>query len=85
MYTCAGGLKKLDLRLGSQRHRHFAGFFNSVRPSTDTGPAFLYEDSDTPPQLVAFYDTLGIRRTHSRLILPGPHGGSSISTNLTAR
>ena len=23
-------------------------------------------DSDTPPQLVAFYDTLGIRRTHSR-------------------
>ena len=24
----AGGLKKLDLRLGSQRHRHFVGFFN---------------------------------------------------------
>ena len=26
---CAGGLKKkLDLRSGSQRHRHFVGFFN---------------------------------------------------------
>ena len=31
------------------------------------GPTFLYGDSDTPPQLVAFYDTLGIRRTHYRL------------------
>ena len=27
----------------------------------------LYGDSDTLPELVAFYDTLGIRRTHSRL------------------
>ena len=28
-HRCAGGLKKkLDLRSGSQRHRHFAGFFN---------------------------------------------------------
>ena len=26
---------------------------------TDTGPPFSYGDSDTPPQLVAFYDTLG--------------------------
>ena len=25
---CAGGLKKLDLRSGSQRHRQFVGFFN---------------------------------------------------------
>ena len=25
---CAGGLKKLDLRSGSQRHRHFVGFFS---------------------------------------------------------
>ena len=31
------------------------------------GPTFLYGDSDTPPHLVAFYDTLGILRTHSRL------------------
>ena len=28
-HRCAGGLKKkLDLRSGSQRHRHFIGFFN---------------------------------------------------------
>ena len=28
-HRCAGGLKKkLNLRSGSQRHRHFAGFFN---------------------------------------------------------
>ena len=34
---------------------------------TDTGPPFLYGDSDTPPHLVSFYDTIGIRRTYSRL------------------
>ena len=38
---------------------------------TDTGPPFLYGDSDTPPNLVAFYDTLGIRMTYSRLKPPG--------------
>ena len=27
-HICAGRLKKLDLRSGSQRHRHFLGFFN---------------------------------------------------------
>ena len=33
--------KKLDLRSGSQRHRHFVGFFNVIyRPSTGTGPTF---------------------------------------------
>ena len=37
---------------------------------TDTGPPFLYSDSDTPPHLVAFYDTLGIRRAYSRLKPP---------------
>ena len=37
---------------------------------TDTGPPFLYGDSDTPPHLVAFYDTLGIQRTFSRLKPP---------------
>ena len=41
---------------------------------TDTGPPFLNGDSDIPPHLVAFYvyDTLGIRRTHSRLNTPPP-------------
>ena len=32
---------------------------------TDTGPPFLYGDSNTSPHLVAFYDTLGIRRMYS--------------------
>ena len=27
-HRCTGELKKLDLRSGSQRHRHFVGFFN---------------------------------------------------------
>ena len=42
---------------------------------TDTGPPFLYGDSDTPPHLVAFYDTLGIRRTYSG---PPPLGGTNM-------
>ena len=33
---------------------------------TDTGPTLLYVDFNTPPHLVAFYDTLWIRRTFSR-------------------
>ena len=37
---------------------------------TDTGPPFIYGHSGTPPHLVAFYDTLGIRRTYSRLKPP---------------
>ena len=43
---------------------------------TDTGPPFLYGDSDTPPHLVAFYDTLGIRRMYSRLKPPAPSRGT---------
>ena len=45
--------------------------------NTDTGPPFLYGDSDTPPHLVAFYDTLGIRRTYSRLKPRCPQGGKT--------
>ena len=74
-YRCADGLK-LDLRSGSQRNRHLVGFFNvPVHGSTDTGRPFLYGYSEKPPNLVAFYDTPGIRRTHSRLNPRGPHGG----------
>ena len=42
---------------------------------TDTGPSFLYGDSDTPPYSVAFYDTLGIRRKYSRLKPPASSPG----------
>ena len=48
---------------------------------TDTGLPFLYGDSDTPPHLVAFYDTLGIRRTYSRLKPPASSRGVSYSKN----
>ena len=72
-HRCAGGLKKkLNLRSGSQRHRHFVGFFNVPVQTPTRGHPFY---TVIPPHLVAFYDTLGIRRTHSRLNTPGPHGG----------
>ena len=55
-HRCAGGLKKLDLRSGSQRHGHFVGFFNVpvLAPTRDH-----HGDSDTPPHLVAFYNHAG--------------------------
>ena len=60
-HRCAGGLrKKLYLWSGS-------------RPSTDTGPPFLYGDSDKPPHIAALYDTLGKRRTYSPLKPRRPH------------
>ena len=66
--------KKLFLRSGSQRHRYFAGFLTC--PSyTDTGPSFLYGDSNTPPNLVAFYDTLVIRGSILDLNPRPPNGG----------
>ena len=48
-YWCAGGPKKLYLRSGSQRHRHFEWFFNKPRPSTETGPPFLRLFRETAP------------------------------------
>ena len=42
-HRCAGGLKKkFDLRSGSQRHRHFAGFFNvPVQAPTRDQPFYM--------------------------------------------
>ena len=45
---------------------------------TDTGPTFLYVVIPTHRPLVAFYDTLGIRRTYSRLKPPGVLTGAEI-------
>ena len=42
---------------------------------TETGLPFLYVDSDTPPHLVHFYDTLGIWRRILDLNPRRPHGG----------
>ena len=64
--------------VGFQTPKTFRRVLKRARPSTDTGPTFLYGDSDTLLQFVAFYDTLGIRRTHSRLNTPGPSRGHII-------
>ena len=71
----AGGLKKkLDLRSGSQHHRHFVGFFNvPVLAPTWDHPFYTVIPTHRPIQS-PFTITLGIRRTHSRLNPPGPHG-----------
>ena len=75
-HRCAGGLREtLDLRSGSQRHRHFVGFFNVPVLAPTRDPPFLDDDSDTPPQLVAFYDTLGYGGHILDLTPPDPHGG----------
>ena len=59
-HRCAGGLKKkLDLRSGSQRHRHFAGFFNVPVLAPTRDHPFYTVIPDTPPHLVAFYDHAG--------------------------
>ena len=122
-HRCAGGLKKLDQRSGSQRHRHFVGFFNvSVQAPTHDQPFYTVISTHCPNEspftthwgyggyivdstplaltrvvhdvrlgycftpyqrlwlyndapLVTFYDTLGIRRTYSRLKPPAfPRG-----------
>ena len=39
-YKCAGGPKKLDLRSGSQRHKHFLGFFNMPVQTPTQGQPF---------------------------------------------
>ena len=84
-HRCAGGLKnKLDIRSGSQPHRNFVGFFKLPVPSTDTGPPFSYGYSEKPPDLVTFYDTLGIRRIHCRLNARVSHGSGSPWGNITS-
>ena len=60
-HICAGALKKLKLylRSGSQRHRHFAGFFNVPVPHRHGTNLFIRWFRHTAP-LVAFYNTLRI-------------------------
>ena len=75
-HRCADGLKKLlYLRSGSQRHRHFAWFFNVPVIHRHGTTLFIRWFRHTAP-LVAFYDTLGIRMTYSRLNPPAPWRGA---------
>ena len=68
----AGGLKKLYLRSGSQRHRHFVGFFNVPVQAPTRGQPFYTVIPRNRPIESPFTITLGIRRTHSRLNPPPP-------------
>ena len=81
-HRCACGLKKkLNLRFGSQRHKHFAGFFNvPVQAPTRGHPFYGYYEK--PPHLIAFYDTLGIRRTNSHLKPPRPPRGNMTNNDI---
>ena len=63
----------MDLRSGSQRHRHFV--WPVQAPTRGHRFSFLYDYTEKPPHLIAFYDTLGIRRTHSRPPPAGPYSG----------
>ena len=66
-HRCAGGLKKLDLRWGSKRHRHFVRFFNvPILAPTREHPFYTVIPTHRPIKS-PFTITLGIRRTHSRL------------------
>ena len=67
-HWCTRGLK-LDLRSGSQRHRHFVGFFNVPVQA----PTF-YTVIPRSRHLVAFFDTLGIRE-HILDLTPGSSRG----------
>ena len=78
-HRCAGGLKKLDLRPGSQRHRLFVGFFKvPVQAWTLDQPFYTSIIPRNRSNLVAFYDTLGIRTGgHIRDLTPGSQRGTS--------
>ena len=61
---------RMYLRSGSQRHRHFAGFFN-VPVLHRHGTTLFIRWFRHTAHLVAFNDTLGLRKTYSRLKPPG--------------
>ena len=76
-HRCAGGLKKLDLRSGSQHHRHFEGFFKvPVKAPKQGQPFYGYFEDQTVPFQSPFTTYMGIRRTYSRLKPPSTHGGT---------
>ena len=62
-----------------QRYSHFVGFFNVPIQTPTRGHPLLYDYSEKPSRLVAFYDTLGIRRTHELTMAKAidDHGGHS--------
>ena len=58
--------EEVEPQSGSQRHRHFVGFFNvPVHAPTRATLSYGYSEPKLP-HLVPCYDTLGIRRTYYR-------------------
>ena len=71
-------IEEVGPTVGLPTPKTFRRVLKRARPSTDTGPPFLYGYSGKPPHLVAFCDTLWIQRTHSWLKPPGPPGGGVV-------
>ena len=53
--------------VGLQRHRHFVGFFNVPVQAPTRGQSFYKVIPRNRPILVAFYDTLGKRRSQDEI------------------
>ena len=69
-HRCAGGLKKkVNLRSGSQCHRHFVGFLTCPFKHRHGATLFIRLFRETAP-FSRLLRPLGIRRTHSRLKHP---------------
>ena len=58
-HRCAGGLKKKYLRLGSQRYRHFVGFFNVPVLHRHGATLFIRLFRETAPLRHGPFDILG--------------------------
>ena len=84
-HRCAGRLKKkLDLRSGSQRHRHFVGFFNVPVQTPTRGHPFYTVIPRNRPIKSPFTTRWGYGG-HILDSTPGPHGrgGKSWPRHLT--
>ena len=82
-HTCACGIKKLDLRSGSQRQRHSVGFFNV---QVDARGRHFYSYSEKPPH---FSRLLRCARGYGGHVLilnprvPTGRGSSGVFTKVT--
>ena len=85
-HRCAGGLKKkLDLLSGSQRHRHFVGFFNVLVLAPTRDHPFYTVIRHTAPFSRLLRSRWGYGGAHSRLNPPGPHGGGGYNNKVIHR
>ena len=74
-HRCAGGLNKLYLRSGSQRHGHFVGFFNRPVQVTTWGQPFYTVFLRNRPIKSPFTTRWGYEGPILILIPRSPHGG----------